>query len=72
MKTLIVLAIGFYLGVSYSNGDMERWLDGAESSVNKGAEEIARATEPSTEEQIERRYRELEREVERLLKEQAQ
>ena len=67
MKTLIVLAIGFYIGVSYTNGSLDAVFSQAQQAVNTGAEQVAAATEPTAQEQIELRYQELAAEVEKLM-----
>ena len=63
MKTVIVLAVGFFLGVAYMNGTLGDFGDITRNLVNATAEQIAEATEPTTVEILEEKYKELEQEV---------
>ena len=53
MRTVIVLVLGFVIGVSYMNGTLDQLGDTVLRLLNTGAEAVVEATEPSTLEKIE-------------------
>ena len=69
MKTLIVLAVGFFLGVAYMNGTLGDFGKITKNLVNSAAEQVVEATEPSAVEILEDKYKELEKEVVDAVKE---
>lgn len=69
MKTLIVLAVGFFLGVAYMNGTLGDFGAITKNLVNSAAEQVVQATEPSAVEILEEKYKELEQEVVDAVKE---
>ena len=69
MKTLIVLAVGFFLGVAYMNGTLGDFGAITKNLVNSAAEQVVEATEPTTVEILEDKYKELEQEVVDAVKE---
>jgi hypothetical protein len=55
IKTIIVLVVGFVIGVSYMNGSLNQLGDTALRLLNTGAEAVVEATEPTTLEKIEKK-----------------
>jgi hypothetical protein len=53
MKTIMVLAFGFTMGVMYMNGTLGEFGDITTNLVNSVAQQVVDATEPTTLEKIE-------------------